>query len=98
MQTVQFHRLPIVLVLVAFSLVLVWGAAEARPSYGLSYDAGKHIKQKAEVLSGDPDSPQNTPTNSGTGQRSLVRGGGGDLPSGTRTRSIWVVLLWMGRR
>ena len=100
MQTVQFHRLPIVLVLAALSLVLLWGAAEARPSHGLSYDASRHIKQKAEVLSGDPDAPFNTPTgNNGSGQRSLVRAGGGDQ-TGPRTRSIWVVMLWMwtGRR
>ena len=99
MQSVHRHKLPIVLVLAAFLGAMAWSVADARPYEGFRNNTSGFIKQKAGVLSGDPDSPWvNPPPSGGTNQKSLIGWNGSDLETGSRVRTNWALLLWMWTR
>ena len=99
MQSVHRHKLPIVRVLAAFLGALAWSVAEARPYEGFRQNTSGFIKEKAGVLSGDPDQPYaNPPGTGGTNQKSLGRWNGTDLETGSRVRANWALLLWMWTR
>ena len=98
MQSGHRHKLPIVLVLAAFLGALAWSVADAKPYEGFRKDTSGFIKGKAEVLSGDPDSPSVNPPSGGTNQKSLIGWNGSDLGTGSRVRTNWAWLLWMWTR